>query len=383
MAEDKMIEKVEHQSKIVSLRIENFMSIKKAFLDFTDSNIISLCGYNDSGKSAITRLFEVMFYNTYSTDHVKFITDGEDYWLGELTFSDGVVYTRIKYSDGKSLYELRKGDIVLYTNKLPNGTMAAIGDIPETIVKYLGVIQDDLTGEELNVRRNTDRLFLINTSGGDNYKILNSVLRSDVLSSASKSLNDDKNKLNNEVNEKKTVQGVLQEQYDSYDIPPEEEMNELKDLMSKLDESKSRLMTLLNIIEILKTLSSISIYDSLQNLDVARIEMLQNIMELSKSKNVPISPILNSVDLLRVQALQNIMQLKMQLNSKTYPALEMIDIERVRKIVDLGESFNTYKGTERTYNKVVQELENVKSQLKKLSDENNLKICQNCGAVVA
>ena len=62
---DKMVEKKEHQSKIVSIKIENFMSIKNALLEFDESNIISLCGYNDSGKSAITRLLEVMFYNTY------------------------------------------------------------------------------------------------------------------------------------------------------------------------------------------------------------------------------------------------------------------------------------------------------------------------------
>ena len=113
MSVDKMIEQVEHQSKIISLKIENFMSIKNGLIEFDDSNIISLCGYNDSGKSAITRLMEVMLYNAYSTDQVKFITDGEDYWLGELTFSDGVVYTRRKYADGKSLWELTKGVKIL------------------------------------------------------------------------------------------------------------------------------------------------------------------------------------------------------------------------------------------------------------------------------
>ena len=55
MSVDKMVEKVEHQSKVVSLKIENFMSIKEGLIEFDDSNIISLCGYNDSGKSAITR----------------------------------------------------------------------------------------------------------------------------------------------------------------------------------------------------------------------------------------------------------------------------------------------------------------------------------------
>lgn len=383
MAEDKMVEKKEHQSKIVSLRVENFMSIKKAFIDFSDSNIISLCGYNDSGKSAITRLFEIMFYNSYSLDHIKFITDGEDYWLGELTFSDGVVYTRIKYSDGKSLYELKKGNDILYTNKLQNGTMAALGDIPDIIVKYLGVIQDELTGEELNVRRNTDKLFLINTSGGDNYKILNSVLRSDVLSSASKRLNDDKNKLKSEVDEKTTVKGVLQEQYDSYDIPPVEEIDDVKSFMSILQEDMKRIAYLEGIVKDVETKSSICIYDKLDEIDIDRLKALQTVIGLKKETSVSIFDKVESVDMSRLVALQKIIELRKKLFNTTFEKLDIIDSNRLVDLKNLIMLFKQYKATESTYQKKSEDLKTVKSQLKELSEKNNLKVCQNCGAIVA
>ncbi|RKW48284.1 MAG: hypothetical protein D8B41_00145, partial [Porphyromonas sp.] len=53
------------QSKIVSIELENFMAIKNAILTFDESNIINLKGYNDSGKSAITRALDVLFFNSY------------------------------------------------------------------------------------------------------------------------------------------------------------------------------------------------------------------------------------------------------------------------------------------------------------------------------
>lgn len=379
---DKMIEKVEHQSKIVSMRVENFMSIKNALIEFDDSNIVSLCGYNDSGKSAITRLFEIMFYNTYSIDQVKFITDDEDYWLGELKFSDGVVYTRIKYLDGKSLWELKKDDTVLFTNRLPNGALAAMGDTPEVIVKYLGVIQDELTGEELNVRRNTDKLFLINTSGGDNYKILNSVLRSDVLSSASKSLNDDKNKLNSEVAEKNTVKNVLEEQLENIDVPPQDVIADIKATVSKLDDIKGKVVRVSRIMEEVETLHSISIYDSLTGVDTAQLKLLQDIFVLSQNTQIPVYNKLDSVDTERLTVLRNILELKKKLNISTYDSLEKVDVDRVKDIVSLGEVYNTYKGTEQTYSKINIKLEEIKQKLKDLSIQYNLKVCQNCGAIV-
>ncbi len=384
MTVDKMVEQKEHQSKIISLKIENFMSIKNGLIEFDESNVISLCGYNDSGKSAITRLLEVMLYNAYSTDQVKFITDGEDYWLGELTFSDGVVYTRRKYADGKSLWELVKGDKVLFTNKLPNGTYAAMGDTPETIERYLGVIQDELTGEELNVRRNTDKLFLINTSGGDNYKILNSVLRSDVLSSASKALNEDKNKLNAEVTEKNTIKSVLQEQYDSYDVAPEKELNDVKEYISNLEESKGRVTRLSLLMEENQKKHNISVFDSLEPVDVSRLSMLQNVMDLSEQKNISVYASVDKVNVERLTDLQNIMEISKKLHSLVgYDSLTSVDIERLKELKTAGELLSAYMNAKNKYSAVDAQLNGARNQLLQISKQYNLKICKNCGSVVS
>ena len=409
---DTFLGNVEHQSKIVSLKIENFMSIKNALIEFDESNVISLCGYNDSGKSAITRLFEVMLYNAYSTDQVRFITDGEEYWLGELTFSDGVVYTRTKYSDGKSLWELKKGDTVLFTNRLQNGTLAAMGDTPDVIEKYLGVIQDELTEEKLNVRRNTDKLFLINTSGGDNYKILNTVLRSDVFAQASKSLNEDKNKLNAEVNEKGTIKSVLQEQFDSYDVAPKEEIDMVKEFISNLDNVKGKIVRLTMIMEenqrkheislydvltpvdserlanlqdilSLGSQKNIPIYDKMNNIDTSRLIDLQSIMELTEKKEQPIYDSMTSIDVNRVKDLQNIMALSSKLSVDTFEKLEPVNVDRCADLQHLGELFTAYAGTQKMFNQLSNQLNDVKGKLKMLSEQYGLKVCHNCGSIVS
>lgn len=408
---EKFVEEKEHQSRIVSLRIENFMSIKNALIEFGDSNIVSLCGYNDSGKSAVTRLLEVMFYNTYTTEHVRFIKDGETYWTGELTFSDGVVYTRTKYSDGKSLWELKKGDKVIYTNRLENGSLAALSDIPEIIEKYLGVISDELTGEELNVRRNTDKLFLVGTTGGDNYKILNSILRSEVLANASKKLNDDKNKLHSEVQRLDTVKGMLEEEYSSIDVAPAEELDRVENFIASLEDSFLKLARINGIAENYVNYKNIVIYDAVDKIDVSRIEelqrifelciektkpvyevltpidtdrlaTLQGIMEYNKIKNTPIYESVVSVDTERLVALQNIMRIRESLNTDMYDSLEYIDVDRAKDVLNLADVFVNYSKVRDKYNQVEIALTQAKKQLAMLSQKYNLRVCKNCGSIV-
>lgn len=408
---NKFTEEKEHQSRILSLKIENFMSIKSGIVEFNENNIISLCGYNDSGKSAVTRLLEIMFYNTYTTEHVKFIKDGETFWSGELTFSDGVVYKRTKYSDGKSLWELRKGDKIIYTNRLENGSLAAMSDIPEIIEKYLGVISDELTGEELNVRRNTDRLFLVGTTGGDNYKILNSILRSEVLANASKKLNDDKNKLHSEVQRLDTVKGMLEEEYDNIEVAPIEELDKVESFISSLEDNFMKLARVNGIVDNYMSYTNIVVYDAVEKVDTSRLETLQHIFELcvekgqpiyesldlvdvsrlidlqgimeySKVKNIPIYDSVNSVDVDRLTELQNIMHIRESLNTDMYDSLEYIDVDRAKEVLSLADVFVNYSKIREKYKQIESALIQAKKQLAALSQQYNLKVCKNCGSIV-
>ena len=378
----KMIEKEEHGSEIVSIKIQNFMSIKDALLEFDERGIISLCGYNDSGKSAITRLFEVMFYNKYPNDQVKFITDGEDFWSCVMTFSDGVVYTREKYADGKGFYELKSGDKILFTNKLENGTFAAISDVPEVISAYLGVIKDEVTGQQVNVRRNSDELFLIETTGGQNYKMLNNILRSEVLTTATVNLNTDKNSLNSEVSEKETIRQVYEEQYNSYEVAPVEQIDEVKSFIINLEENSNRSKLVLSVINLFNQLSNISIYEELKPIDTSRLISLQSVVGLLKQTKQPIYEEVKPIDTDRLNALRKIIALRKELKVSTFDILPPIDVERTKDIRFIAEEFNKFKLYREKFESVDNALTSKKNELKELSEKYGLKICKNCGSFV-
>ena len=380
--ENRMIEREEHGSKIVSIKIQNFMSIKDAFLEFDERGIISLCGYNDSGKSAITRLFEVMFYNKYPNDQVKFITDGEDFWSCVMTFSDGVVYTREKYADGKGFYELKTSEKVLFTNKLENGTFAAMPDVPEIISTYLGVIKDEATSQQVNVRRNSDDLFLVETTGGQNYKMLNNILRSEVLTTATTNLNADKNALNSEVSEKETVRQVYEEQYSSYDVASIEQIDEVKAFIKNLEENSNRSKLVLSVIDLFNQLSNISIYEELKPIDISRIVSLQNVVSLLKQTKQPIYEEVKPIDTDRLNALRKIVALRKELKTSIFDALTPIDVERAKDIRHIAEEFNKFKVYRDKFIAVENALTSKKNELKDLSEKHGLKICKNCGSFV-
>jgi len=378
-------ESKDHRSKIVSIHIENFMSIKEADITFDDRNIISLCGYNDSGKSATTRLLEVMLFNAYPKDQAKFITDGEDYWKGVLTFSDGVVYTRMKYADSKSFWEMKKDGKVVVTNKLPNGTFAALEGNPEIIEKYLGVLKEEVTQgkmEEINVRRNSDKLLLVQTGGGDNYKILNGVLKSEVLSQASAKLNEDKNKLSKDIDSKTTVKGVLQEQYEELEVAPEHHLDNLEEMIKVLESSNSRLSDLSNLMDSCSEYHSISIPDKVDGIDTSRLIDLHNIISSFKATKLSIYESLSAVSFDRLKELQNIIKLKKELKVDSYDELEKIDIERIKSILETCELFNTYSGVCKLMAETESKLKEAKDKLLQLSSQYNLKVCKNCGSIV-
>lgn len=372
----------DHRSKIVSLKITNFMSIKNAFIEFDESNIISLCGYNDSGKSAVTRLMEIMLYDAYPQEQVKFITDDEEYFEGVLTFDDGVVYTRAKFSDGRSFWELSKNGTVIYTNKLKNGTYAALDGNPEPIEAYLGVVRDEQTGEKLNVRRNSDKLFLIATSGGDNYKILNSVLKSEVLAKATKSLTEDRNKLQKDINEKETKRSAISEQYEKIDVAPQDEIDLLKSYISRLNETKGKCLLLSNIMDSAIRYNSISVYPKLDSVDVDRLNSLETIMNLQKEKAVPIYSELKPIDCARLTALRNIMLLRQNIKGNVYEELKPINVSRVKDIEEIGGLYTKYYTISKKLAETVEALKQKKAELAEMSAQYGFKVCKNCGSIV-
>ena len=344
-------------SKIKSIRIKNFMSIKEeSIIEFDERNIINLCGYNDSGKTGATMLLEIIFYDAYSHEQYMYISDGEDYWEGEVTFEDGMSIVRRKFKNGQSNYELWKEEKLIFTNELENGDYAAMPDIPEVIQKVLGVSKDETTGEKLNVRRNRDKMFLIQTTGGENYKMLNTFLRNSVLNTTIKNMNDDKNELKNKINKNESREMVLKEQKEKLKPLPMDLEKELINLVNETETIYNKVNFLSELNKLKKQKNEIIIPNKLKTIsNINKIRKLNNLNNMIKEKNSFIPK---------------------KLENKTF------EIQKTKKLLNLLELFNEKKEEENKLSKLKEEL--IKNQLilEKLSDKYDLKICNNCGSLV-
>lgn len=396
-------------SRLVCMEITNFMSVGYAKIEFDDSNIVSLCGYNNVGKSALTRSAEIMLYNAYSSDQAKFIKDGEDFWKVSWLFDDGVKIDRYKHLDGKSVWEMSKDGVDIFTNKVGT-SVASMQDIPEVIANYLGVVKDEHTGEQLNVRRNTDRLFLINTTGGDNYKILNSILKSDVLADASKSLNEDKNKLQSKMQGLRTSCDTLKEESNNLDVAPKVEVDKLKDSITTLEYNKGKLNSISKVKSNIDNYNSVVVYDALEPIDVNRLKSIEKIKGLKEEASVSIPPMVDEISTNRLLAIDKIKKLKTQkeelipdeleiintdklkaigrvrdlynaTNIDIPPTLDMIDIEPLTKLGKIKGIIEDYKGIISNLSGVEARLKDINAQLKEFESQ-GYKICGNCGSAV-
>ena len=368
-------------SYIKTIEVTNFMSIEHAVLEYDDSNIISICGLNDSGKSAITRAVSVLLYDNYSRDQVKFIKEGTEFFEIKMTFSDGVEVSKAKSISGVSIWTLSQNGNVLYTNKLKTG-IQAVSDVPDIIKKYLGVLYDECTDSLINVRRNSDRLFLIDTTGGDNYKILNTILKSDILAKASINMTADKNKLNNELQVEANTFNTLVQQYESMDVAPEEDVEKLNQLTKWLSETNLRYMDIQKVYEAKKAIDEAIIAEELDVLDTSRYNAIMGIRVDYEASKVAIPDEVELIDTQRLALLEEIKKAYKASCEVVSPEVNGVSMEQFSDISELARAYVEYTKIEKSYQATENEYNAVCSELKALAEQHNIKICKNCGSVV-
>ena len=406
----------DNYSLITKFVVDKFMSVEHGVLEFDQGNIISVCGMNDSGKSAITsRAFAVILYDAFSRDQVRFIKEGAEYFVLTLHFDDGVSISKTKYITGVSIWEFRQNGSLLYTNKLATGVQAVSG-VPETISQYLGVLYDDCTDSMMNVRRNTDKLFLIDTTGGDNYKVLNTFLHSDVLAKASMAMTQDKNKMNADLQVKVNQFNGFIQQCEAMDVAPEEEINILAECSAKVRETMLRATEIDRIKQLSDFVQNTVLPEVIEPISVERLSDITELRNNSLKATQPIMPQVTEVDIGRLQLLGEIKQNLTLQQQPVLPALEEIQVERWgiltnilynadiinRGSAEIAEILKlTPLDTERV--EAIQQLWNyredltIKSaqlmeierqlgesteKLQNLSKQYNFRICKNCGTIV-
>ena len=368
-------------SYITKIEVENFMSISHAILEYDDSNIISICGFNDSGKSAITRAVSIVLYDNYQRDQVKFIKEGTEYFKITLHFSDGVSVSKMKNINGVSIWVLARNGEVLYTNQLKTG-IQAVTDVPEVIQKYLGVLKDDCTDALMNVRRNSDKLFLIDTTGGDNYKILNTILKSDVLAKASMSMIADKNRKNNELQVKCNTFNTLVQQCDAMEVAPVEDVEKLQSLIKGTSESNLKYLDVKLVKDKRDEINAACIYDELSTVEMESVEALDRLIQLYKDCNEIVQPELAVVDTSKVLELERIQKSYQNSLDVSIPEIQGIDYSRIQELESIKVAYMNYANMGTESKRLEQEYNSAVTELHSLSKEYGFKICPHCGSVV-
>lgn len=373
-------------SKILFWEVWNFMSIEHGKAEFDEQNIINFKGYNDSGKSAMLTALKVAITNSNPTKQVSFIQDDKEFFRVLIVFDDGITILRDKYLNGQSLYEMYKGKDLLYSTKSPSGALTKVLDVPKPIADYLGLITYDK--ECFNARACFEKQIGVQTSGSENYKMFNTVLKSEELSVASTLLNNDKNKLlsdidtlTDEVRATKNIIGIGQ--YITTDM-----LNYLKLHDRQLDnvnECKDKLDIIVSTEKEIENIPSIPKVDLI---DIKELELLQTISSLSNDlSNIHITPEIKQIDIKQLQDLQEISNYVESLgNVSVVPEVKQVDDKILRDLVSIYNLFAEIKQCDDIIEEDNERLKGLDKQIDELTELSNqlgvkMVKCPDCGRV--
>jgi len=330
-------------SRLLGWSVENFMSIEKGSVEYDDTNIINFKGYNDSGKSAMLTALKVLMANSNPSKQLNFIQDDKSYFRVVARFSDGVTILRDKYINGQSLYEMYVNGETAFSTKV-NGVLTKVDKVPQMIADYLGLITFD--GICLNARSCFEKQIGVQTTGSENYRMFNVVLRSEELASAGQMLNTDRNKLASDIAIQETELRAMRSMYD--DRITAELVSEAKNLDSILDEFSHQNAVLGGISQIASSLASIHIGPELQRVNGDRLSQLGRLGSVFESLNsIHIAPALDSIDGSKLPMLMRTQQVLTELDTlKVAPSLDVLNAEQLTSLRGIVSAFEHYNAVQ-------------------------------------
>ena len=372
-------------SRLIKWEVFNFMSIEHGECEFDDKNIVNLKGYNDSGKSAMLRALDVLMSNMSPQKQVEFIQDDKDFFRIIAYFDDGVSILRDKYINGQSLYEMYKDGTVIFSTKVGNA-LARVSEVPEPIRNYLGLIQYDNT--VLNSRSCFEKQIGVQTTGSENYKMFNTVLKSEEIASASAMLNNDKNKLLADINALDAEVSANKNLVLLGDNLTEGMISYLKEHDANADRADGQIAFLDSISQCNQQINSLVIYPELQRVDTKQLSDLILITDLKeKLDEIEITPQLNVVDTTQLNSLVQIKGLVDSITSiEDYPELRVLDTTRLETLERIQSLISGIAECDTAILELDGEISRAQTELDTLAKEMkeqglNMVKCPSCGKV--
>lgn len=381
-----MSEATNPYSRLLGWEVWNFMSIEHAKVEFDERNIINFKGYNDSGKSAMLQALKVLMSNSDQTKQVLFIKDDKEYFRIVAYFDDGVMIMRDKYINGQSLYEMYKGKECIFSTKQANGALTGVNKVPDPIQEYLGLILYDNTC--LNARACFEKQIGVQTTGSENYKMFNTILKSEEIARAAELLNTDKNKLVSDINGVDNEIRVKKSMIEKSQSLTRDIIDFLKESDSELTSAESMQVSLDNINTISSAISKLKILPELDTINTSELTDLLRLQEImSAIKNINITPQLEQIDNSRLNTLIKIVSLKNNVEScKVSPEVPCVDSDILSVLIQLkntrdkiDECENIIKETDTKLKSLDSELSDLQSQLSSMNV--NMIKCPCCGSL--
>lgn len=381
-----MSEATNPYSRLLGWEVWNFMSIEHAKVEFDERNIINFKGYNDSGKSAMLQALKVLMSNSDQTKQVLFIKDDKEYFRIVAYFDDGVMIMRDKYINGQSLYEMYKGKECIFSTKQANGALTGVNKVPDPIQEYLGLILYDNTC--LNARACFEKQIGVQTTGSENYKMFNTILKSEEIARAAELLNTDKNKLVSDINGVDNEIRVKKSMIEKSQSLTRDIIDFLKESDFELISAESMQVSLDNINTISSAISKLKILPELDTINTSELTDLLRLQEImSAIKNINITPQLEQIDNSRLDTLIKIVSLKNNVEScKVSPEVPCVDSDILPVLIQLkntrdkiDECENIIKETDTKLKSLDSELSDLQSQLSSMNV--NMIKCPCCGSL--
>lgn len=373
-------------SRLVAWEVFNFMCVEHGKAEFDDSGILNFKGYNDSGKSTMLRALDVLMYNIKPNMQTSFIQDDKDYFRVMAYFDDGVIILRDKYINGQSLYEMYKDGTCIFSTKKGTQLTKVVG-VPEVIETYLGLISHD--NMLLNSRSCFDKQLLVQTTGSENYKFLNAVLKSEELAIAGELVNTDKNKLLGDISATEAELSVYKKQTEGAQGITEGMVTALQGLDKNCDVYDEQLSGLGRIVETYNSAISVPDIPEMSKIDVSRVSALAQITGyVNELSNLKIAPEINTIDQSRLAILGELYSKFAELSAiKVAPEICKVDKSRLEVLSSICTAIKAVEGIDAVLaknDKDLDELNNLCVEYEKemaIRGRNYIK-CPNCGTLV-
>lgn len=370
-------------SRILAVEVWNFMSIEHGRVEFDEQNIINLKGYNDSGKSGILTALKVALLNANPSKQASFIQDDKEYFRVVVYFDDGVQLLRDKYINGQSLIEMYKDGQCIFSTK--NGkTLTRVTEIPQPVADYLGLVTFD--GGALNARSCFEKQLGVQTTGAENYKMFNTVLKSEEIATAGALLNNDKNKLAQDIN---AIDQEIQAQKSVLgdgDKITDNMLSWLRTHDSALDSLEAESAKLDTIVQFCMDIEAVPMYPEVAIVDGSQLLALATIAGVAKSlSEVHITPEIPSVDGSQLSALKQLMDLSSAYSAvRVAPEIPSVSNEQVSMLIGLESIIASIIDSEQQLSQTDKNIADAAAELERLQQEaanhgHKMVKCPSCG----